>query len=74
MSRSANVFLEDIMIACNKMEEYTNGMNDEEFLDNDLTVDAVIKTILVIGEAVKNVPSHIKEKYSNVEWRKMPGM
>ncbi|KAF0824191.1 hypothetical protein V7200_02220 [Cytobacillus firmus] len=32
---------------------FHNGLTYDEFLDNDLVSDAVIKNVLVIGEAVK---------------------
>lgn len=53
MLRDTDVFLNDIIEACTKVIKYTNGMDYESFMDNDLVVDAVIKNILVIGEAVK---------------------
>lgn len=74
MSRDPEVYLLDIFNACSKIENYTQGMNYDSFLDNELVVDAVIKNILVIGEAVKSVPPVIREKYPDVEWRKMAGM
>lgn len=43
-------------------------------MDNDLVSDAVIKNILVIGEATKNIPDEIREANPNIEWRKMVGM
>jgi len=36
--------------------------------------DAVIRRIEVIGEAVKNIPDEIKQKYPYVPWREIAGM
>jgi uncharacterized protein with HEPN domain len=46
-----------------KIEEYTNEMDFESFVNNKLVEDAVIKNFIVIGEAVKCIPKEIKEKY-----------
>ena len=74
MQREPRVFLEDILVAAVKVEKYTKGLTFDEFIDNDLISDAVIKNILVIGEATKNIPDEIRQKSSGIEWRKMAGM
>ncbi|WP_228275693.1 HepT-like ribonuclease domain-containing protein [Gracilibacillus oryzae] len=43
-------------------------------MDNDLVSDAVIKNILVIGEAAKNIPVQTRKENPHIEWRKMAGM
>ena len=35
------------------------------------TVDAVIRNFEVIGEASKNLPGELKEKYDEVPWQEM---
>jgi uncharacterized protein with HEPN domain len=35
---------------------------------------AVVRSIEIIGEAVKNVPDRVRDKYPNVEWRAIAGM
>ena len=74
MLREPKVFLEDICDAAVKIEKFTVGLSLEDFVDNDLVSDAVIKNILVIGEATKNISDEIREKNPQIEWRKMAGM
>lgn len=36
--------------------------------------DGVVRNLEIIGEAIKNVPEEIREKNSEVEWRKISGL
>ncbi|MCT2536743.1 DUF86 domain-containing protein [Aquibacillus koreensis] len=74
MQREPSVFSEDIYTAAEKIESYTDGLSFESFIDNDLVFDAVIKNILVIGEATKNIPDHIRNDNPQIEWRKIARM
>jgi len=67
------LFLEDILDALEKIENYTKNLSFAEFADNGMAVDAVIRNFEVIGEATKNVPEEIKEKYPEVEWKEVAG-
>jgi len=37
-------------------------------------VYAVTRAIEIIGEAIKNIPEEIREKYPDIPWRSMAGM
>jgi uncharacterized protein with HEPN domain len=67
------LFLEDILDALEKIENYTKNLSFAEFADNGMAVDAVIRNYEVIGEATKNIPEEIKEKYPEVEWKEATG-
>ncbi len=71
--RDCILFLEDILDALEKIENYTKDLSFSEFADNDMAVDAVIRNFEVVGEATKNVPEEIKEKYPEVEWKEAAG-
>ena len=36
-----------------------------------MKVDAVVRNLEIIGEASRNIPVEIKEKYQDIEWRKI---
>ena len=49
-------------------------MNFDEFNNDKKTLNAVIRSLEVIGEAVKNTPDSVKTKYPLISWKIMSGM
>ena len=72
--RSAVIFLDDIFQAIKKIEKYTNSLNYERFCSDEKTVDAVIRNMEIVGEASKNIPSELKDKFPKIPWKKMTGL
>ena len=71
MRRGHRFYLEDILTSINKIENYIYDSNFEDFVKNEMKLDAVVRNLEIIGEASRNIPVEIKEKYPNVEWRKI---
>jgi uncharacterized protein with HEPN domain len=69
--RTYRLFLEDMLLSMNRVAEYINGLSFIEFKHDYKTVDAVIRNFEVIGEASKNMPKEIKDKYPMVPWEEM---
>ncbi|MDP1621138.1 MAG: DUF86 domain-containing protein [Bacteroidales bacterium] len=69
--RSYLMYLEDIRTAMDRIAEYLDGLTFVGFKMDYKTVDAVIRNFEVIGEASKNLPQQIKEKYPEVPWEEM---
>jgi len=67
-NRAYLMYLEDILTAMNRIAEYIDGMDFYKFKRDYKTVDAVIRNFEVIGEASKNLPKEIKEKYNEIPW------
>lgn len=75
MSESeAQAFLQDIGEAIRKIESYTQGLDSEAFKANELVVDAVLRNLEVIGEAVKRLPSAVTQRHQGIEWKKIAGL
>ena len=69
--RTYIMYLEDLLLAMNRIAEYIEGMSFIDFKRDYKTVDAVIRNFEIIGEAAKNISSEIKEKHTEVPWAEM---
>jgi uncharacterized protein with HEPN domain len=69
MSRDIGLYLEDILVACQKIQRYSTGMNFTDFTRDERTYDAVIRNPEIIGEAARNVEPEFQEQYPEIEGR-----
>ena len=68
MSEKFLIYLKDINKAIDSVKNFILGMNFEQFKNDDKTSSAVIRKFEIIGEATKNMPDMIKEKYPQIPW------
>lgn len=66
--------LQDMLDCINKIERYTSGLTKDEFIGNDLVVDATFRNIEIIGEAARHIPVDKKEKLAMIAWSRIRGM
>ncbi|MBI5701150.1 DUF86 domain-containing protein [Candidatus Saganbacteria bacterium] len=74
MKRDHRLYLDDILDAISKIEKYVDGAALDEFFRDSKSIDSVIRNFEVMGEAAKNIPDEVREKYGNVPWKEMAGM
>ncbi|AHL22371.1 HepT-like ribonuclease domain-containing protein [Thermococcus nautili] len=72
--RDPCLFLNDMLEAISRIEEYTEGYDFEDFINDRKTVDAVLRNLEIIGEASRYVPDEIRSAYPSVPWRRVVGL
>ncbi|MCL5062552.1 MAG: DUF86 domain-containing protein [Nitrospiraceae bacterium] len=74
MTRDFSLFIKDILEAIDDIENFIGDMNFEAFSSDRKTRTAVVHEIEIIGEATKNIPISIRNKYKELPWQDMAKM
>ena len=74
MSRDPRVYLEDILEAAGRVRAYVAESDKDGLAADSMRLDAVIRNLEVIGEAVKCLPDALTDRYPDVDWRKIAGL
>ncbi len=63
----------DIIEAAGRIAEYLRSRNQADFLGNRLLQDAVLRQLMIVGEAAINLSAEFKAKHPEIEWRRIAG-
>ena len=74
MSRIYRLYLEDIVEASERITSYLKDLTYRDFERDQMRLDAVIRNLQIVGEAVKKLPDSIKEEYPNIAWQEIAGL
>lgn len=74
MHKGDITYLEHILDRANKIIQFTHGMTESDFLDDEKTQSAVIRELEVIGEATKRISDNYKNNHTEIPWKLMSGM
>jgi len=72
--REVSDYIDDIKTAIEEINDFTTGMNFEDFAADRKTVNAVIRSLEVLGEATKHIPMGFRQDHAEIPWSKMAGM
>ena len=74
MKRTFRDYVEDILTSFEETQEFTQGLDFDAFARDRRTVNAVVRSLEVMGEAAKRIPAEIRKKYPEIPWKRMTGM
>ncbi len=66
MKREYKDFIKDIIDSIQDIEQFIGVMSYDDFIRDKKTLNAVIRSIEIMGEAAKSIPASIQEKNSNI--------
>lgn len=69
-----DAYLLDMLLAAKKVSSFTENVNWEQFNSDELTQDAVMRQIQIIGEAARKVSEQYKQQHSEIPWEGIIGM
>ena len=72
--RDADLLLEDIRTSLERIERYTSGLDRSQFLADEKTIDAVVRNLEIIGEAVRWLPEEFKRQHVDIPWTQISGL
>jgi len=74
MSDRDLAYLHHMRDAIERIEQYTEPVSREEFLDDEMRQDAVIRQLGIIGEAAGDLSEECRRTYSSIPWADVYGM
>ena len=74
MSRDLRQYCRDIIDAAGRIEESVAGLDYEAFVEDRMRTESILYNLLIIGEAVKQIPAAVRDEHPEIEWRRIAGM
>ncbi len=71
--KESSIFLEHILESIKDIESYSKDISKKKFFNDRQLQDAIVRRVEIIGEAVKNIPDNVKNKYVTVSWKEIIG-
>jgi len=74
MNKDDRIYIDHILQRIDQILKYISGKNQDTFREDQLTQDAVVRNLEIIGEATKRNSVEMRSKNPNVPWTEMAGM
>lgn len=74
MSKDPKEFLRHILDECSYIIQVSDSLSFEDFLEDETLKRAVVRSLEIIGEAIKKISTDFKVKWNTIQWKSMAGM
>ena len=74
MSRHLSLYLNDIIESIGRIQKYAFNISYEQLIEDEKTFDAIVHNLMIIGEAVKQIPDELRKEYPQIPWREIAGI
>ena len=64
----------DILNSCESIERFIRNKSKNDFYNDEMMQEAVIRKIEIIGEAANRVSEDLKNRFPDFPWKKMRAM
>ncbi len=69
-----SIYLEHIIDETAFIIKESRELSFEDLIKNEILKRAMVRSLEIIGEAVKNISKELKDKYPGIEWKKIAGI
>ena len=74
MQPSTRERLEHILDEARFLLDKSRGVDWDSFVRDEVLKRAFVRSIEIMGEAVKQIPDSVRQQYPSVDWRAIAGM
>jgi uncharacterized protein with HEPN domain len=68
------IFLQHILESLELIQEYLYKVSERKFKSSPAIQDRVLYRLMIIGEAVKNMPEKIRRQHAEIPWKAIAGL
>lgn len=72
--KKQEIFLKHILDEIDFITKQTKDINYNDLLENELLKRAIVRSLEIIGEAVKKLDEKYKKEHDGIEWKKIAGL
>jgi uncharacterized protein with HEPN domain len=74
MKRELRDYIKDILDSISDIESFVGGMDFNTFIGDKKTINAVIRSLEIMGEASKKIPEGLRARHPGIPWKRLAGM
>jgi uncharacterized protein with HEPN domain len=68
-AREWRFYVEDMIAFCERVTQYTQGLDAGRFVADRLRYDATLRNLELIGEAASRIPEAVRSAHPEIPWR-----